>query len=99
MEKSEKITASRPGFWERWEKKAAEREKRMTANEVNRRLQVRECWGTLFLTFDGIPLLSFADLGSCGIDIPSDTDICDLLSTARNNMNVYLSRRKQGYDE
>lgn len=99
MEKSEKETIHRPGFWERWEKRAAEREKRMIDNEVSRRLQVRECWGTLFLTFDGIPLLCFADLESCGIDVPADTDICGLISIVRNNMRVYLSRRKQGYDE
>lgn len=100
MEKNEKTTGKqRLGFCERWKKKLAEREVKTVKSEVLRRLQVRECWGTLYISFDGLPLLSIADLEGEGFDIPANADLCDLLACVRGNAESYMMRKRQGYDD
>lgn len=100
MEKNEKTTSEQHlGFCERWKKKLAEREIKTVKGEVLRRLQVRECWGELYISFDGLPLLSITDLEGEGFEIPTNTDLCDLLACIRGNAENYMMRKRRGYDD
>lgn len=77
-------------FWQRlirrWRQSREERRRRELSEEIQRRLQIRECWGTLYISFDNQPLL-------CDCDLDSRDGLCDLLDAVRGNMESYWVRK------